>query len=170
MKDFKKLCTNCTHQACCTKSASPLVFTDDLKKLRTTGKSEEQYIQYFEIKGKKFKALKKKGNSNICVFWDEEKEMCSIYDKRPFECRAFPFSLELVNGKCYWTVYPCNPDSDWKWSEEYLENLEKDEQFKEIMENIDYFVLHPEITVGIENESKYTFLREVNHKKLILAK
>ena len=41
---------------------------------------------------------------------------------------------------------------------------------KEIMENIDYFVLHREITVGIENELKYTFLREVNHKKMILAK
>jgi len=162
MNYFKKLCDNCTQQGCCTSSASPLLFQDDLEKLRNTGKSEEEYIQYIEIKGKKFKALKKKRNSNICIFWDEEKEKCSVYDKRPFECRAFPFSLELVDDKCYWTIYSCNPDSDWKWSEDYLQNLEKEIGFKQIMENIEYFNEHPDQTLGLANEFQFTFIREVN--------
>jgi len=162
MNYFKKLCGSCSQQGCCTSSASPLLFPDDLEKLRTTGKSEEEYIQHIEIKGKKFKALKKKGNSNTCIFWDEEKQNCSVYDKKPFECNAFPFSLELVDDKCYWTIYSCNPDNDWKWSEDYLQILEKEIGFKQIMENIDYFNEHPDKTLGLTNESKFIFIREVN--------
>ena len=85
-----------------------------------------------------------------------------MYDKRPFECRAFPFSLELVDDKCYWTIYSCNPNSDWKWSEDYLQNLEKEIGFKQIMENIEYFNEHPDQTLGLANEFQFTFIREVN--------
>ena len=69
-----------------------LLFPNDLEKLLTTGKSEEECIQHIEINGKKFKALKKKRNSNVCIFWDEEKEKCSVYNKRPFEWSFSIFS------------------------------------------------------------------------------
>lgn len=165
MNDFRKLCENCSHQGCCTRSASPLVFSDDLKKLETVNNDENKFTQFFTIKGKKFRGLVKKKNSDICIFWDEDTKQCTVYDKRPFECRAFPFSLEKVNGKYYWTIYSCNQDADWQWTEEYLQNLENDPQFDEIMQNIEYFVLHPETTVSEYKEYDYTIIREVNYKK-----
>ena len=163
MKYFQKLCETCSHQECCTKSASPLLFEDDLKKLKTLGKPEEEYVELIKIDGKNFKALKKKEDSKTCVFWDDEKQMCSVYDKRPFECRAYPFSLEMEDDKCFWTIYSCNPDTDWKWTEDYLKNLERERGFKQIMENIEYFEQHPDNTVGLEGESQFAFIREVRN-------
>lgn len=167
MNTFKKLCGNCKHQGCCTRSVSPMLFSQDLEDLKAIGKATDEFIGELEIKGKKFKTLKKKPNSNTCIFWDEEKKNCSIYNKRPFECRAYPFSLELVNGKCYWMIYSCNPEANWKWSEDYLEILEKDKQYEEIMQNIEYFVRHLETTLHEWIGEQYTIIREVNRKEKI---
>lgn len=91
-----------------------------------------------------------------------------MYDKIPFECRAFPFSLELVDDKCYWIVYSYNLDSDRKWSEDYLQNLKKDIGFKQIMESTEYFNEHPDNTLGLQtsfNLLSYVKLTKIRFQK-----
>ena len=165
MVSFKKLCDSCQHQGCCTNSSVPLVFPHDLNALKSIGKSGNEYLQQVTIKNKKVFALKKKNNSNVCVFWDEDKKMCSIYENRPFDCRAYPFDICLINGKYHWIVYSCNPDSDWHWSENYLQALEKDMELNEIFDNIETFANNTELILPHESEkTPYTVLREVNIK------
>jgi len=162
MTSFKRLCDSCNHQGCCTNSSIPLVFSSDLKALESIGRSGDEYLQDVQIKGKKVKALKKKNNSNVCVFWNEEKRICSIYENRPFDCRAYPFDIRLVDGKYRWIVYSCNPDSDWHWSESYLEALEKDMELNDIFNSIETFANNTELILPKESQkTPYIILREV---------
>jgi Fe-S-cluster containining protein len=141
------------------------VFPHDLNALKSIGKSGEEYLQEVTIKDKKAIAVKKKNNSNVCVFWDENKKMCSIYENRPFDCRAYPFDMRLIDGKYYWIVYSCNPDSGWQWSENYLQGLEKDMELNEIFNNIETFANNTELVLPRESQkTSYTILREVRCK------
>ena len=102
----------------------------------------------------------------MCIFWDEDKKMCSIYENRPFDCRAYPFDIHLINGKYHWIVYSCNSKSDWKWTEEYLEALENDKQFNEVMKKIEIFAGHTKMILPQELEkTPYTVLRKVKYTK-----
>lgn len=166
MSSFEKLCGSCKHQGCCTNSAVPLVFSYDLHDLKAIRKDSNEFLKEINVYGKKIKAIRKKENSNICVFWDENKNLCSIYQNRPFDCRAYPFDIHLINGKYHWIVYSCNPESNWEWSEEYLQTLEQDKQFNEIMEQIEIFAGHTRMILPHESgKTSYTVLREVNYQK-----
>jgi len=159
---FKKLCDSCTHQSCCTDSGVPLVFDYDFKNLEKIGKTDDRYLHIRDVKGNKIRAINKKNNSTECIFWDSEKKNCSIYEHRPFDCRAYPFDILLVNNKYHWIVYSCNPDSDWKWTESYLEMFEKDQSFKEIKKNMKIFSDNTELVLPDEEKKmSYTVLREV---------
>lgn len=161
-QSFNKLCDSCTHQSCCTNSAVPLVFENDFKRLESIGKTDERFLHIRNVKGKKIKAINKKENSTQCVFWDAEKKNCSIYEHRPFDCRAYPFDIILINDKYHWIVYSCNPESDWKWTESYLEMFENDESFKEIKKNMKIFADNTELILPEEEKKmSYTVLREV---------
>ena len=165
MVGFKDLCTSCKHQGCCTNSSVPLVFQHDLKSLKNIGKSGEKYLQEITIKDKKVKTIRKKENSTMCIFWDENERKCSIYENRPFDCRAYPFDIFLINGKYHWIVYSCNPESGWQWTEDHLNMLENNKQFLEIMKNIEIFSNLDEIkNMKKLHELSYTILREVNFK------
>lgn len=162
---FNKLCSNCTHQSCCTNFARPVVFSHDLADLTSIGKDGHKFLQEIKINGKNANIIKKKDDSNECVFWDSNNKRCSIYEKRPFDCRAYPFDIRLIDGKYRWIVYLCNLDSDWTWSEKYLEMLENDKQFSEVIEKIDVFT---DPTINALDKSQripFTILREVNIKK-----
>ena len=162
MISFTKLCGNCQHQGCCTNSSVPLVFPNDLIALESIGKSGKEYLQEVIIKDKKLLAVKKKNNSNLCVFWDESKKMCSVYENRPFDCRAYPFDIYLINGKYHWIVYSCNPDSNWQWSEEYLQALEKDMESNEVFKEMETFANNTELILPHESQkTPFTVLREV---------
>ncbi|HET6518100.1 MAG TPA: YkgJ family cysteine cluster protein [Nitrosopumilaceae archaeon] len=159
---FSKLCDSCTHQNCCTDSSVPLVFESDFKRLEKIGKTDDRYLHIRDVKGKKIKAINKKNNSTQCVFWDDEKKNCSIYEHRPFDCRAYPFDIILIDNKYHWIVYSCNPESNWKWTESYLEMFEKDESFKEIRKNMKIFSDNTELILPNEEKKRpYTILREV---------
>ena len=159
---FSKLCDSCTHQSCCTNSAEPLVFENDFKRLESIGKTDERFLHTRDVKGKKIKAINKKNNSTQCIFWDEEKKNCSIYEQRPFDCRAYPFDVILINGKYHWIVYSCNPESSWQWVESYLEMFENDESFKEIKKNLKIFADNTELVLpDEEKKTPYIVLREV---------
>lgn len=166
MASFEKLCISCKHQGCCTNSAVPLVFSHDFEDLKAIGKHSDEFLKEVNVYGKKVKAIRKKENSNICMFWDEAKKMCSIYKNRPFDCRAYPFDIHLVDGKYHWIVYSCNPQSGWGWSEDYLEMLENDKQFEEVMEQIEIFAGHTRMILPQESDkTPFTILREVRYKK-----
>lgn len=165
-QSIQKLCDGCKHQSCCTGFASPLLFSTDLEKLKSIGKFNDKFLKDLTINGKTVKTIKKKDDSSTCIFWDEENTQCSIYQNRPFDCRMFPFDVYSIEGKFYWVVYSCNPDSDWRWSEEYLRALEAEPQFDEIMENIDVF---GDLTwlKSLKEAQKipFTIIREVRWKK-----
>ena len=166
--NFSKLCNNCTHQSCCTNFARPVVFSHDLVDLSSIEKDRPQFIQEIKINGKKVNIIKKKDSSNECVFWDSNNKRCSIYEKRPFDCRAYPFDIRFINGKYRWIVYLCNLDSDWTWSEKYLEVLENDKQFREVIEKIDVFTDPLINALDKSQRIPFTVLREVNIKNIDL--
>ena len=166
MISFAKLCGSCQHQGCCTNSSVPLVFSHDLNALKSIGKSGTEYLQEVIIKDKKVLAVKKKSNSNVCVFWDESKKMCSVYENRPFDCRAYPFDIRFIDGKYHWIIYSCNPDSDWQWSEDYLQALEKDMELNGVFNDMETFANNTERILPQESQkTPFVTLREVkNHK------
>jgi len=162
MTSFKKLCGSCLSQGCCTDSSVPLVFSTDFDALKSIGKDGKEYVQEVDVKSKKVKALKKKPNSLNCVFWDEIKKQCTIYQHRPFDCRAYPFDILYLDDKFRWIVYSCNPHSNWEWSEKYLEILEKDMEKNKIFDEITTFADNTDLI--LPNEAKktpYVVLREV---------
>jgi Fe-S-cluster containining protein len=164
--NFNKLCNNCTHQSCCTNFARPVVFSHDLEDLASIEKNGSQFIQKIKINDKDANIIRKKEGSNECTFWDSGNKRCSIYEKRPFDCRAYPFDIRFINGKYRWIVYLCNLDSDWTWSEKYLEMLEHDKQFDEVIEKIDVFT---DPTINALEKSQlipFSILREVNMKNI----
>jgi Fe-S-cluster containining protein len=44
-----------------------------------------------------------------CKFYNQEKERCSIYSIRPFDCRLFPLDIIKKNNKYYWCIYTSCP-------------------------------------------------------------
>ncbi len=162
MVDFSRLCSNCKTMGCCTNSAVPLVFSSDLVSLKSINKDNDDFLHDRNVNGTFIKAVNKKPNSNECIFWDGRKG-CSIYKQRPFDCRAYPFDILKINGKFHWIVYSCNPQSDWQWTENYLQMLEHDKAFSEVMEKIEIFAGNTSLILPDESKkTPYTILREVN--------
>jgi Fe-S-cluster containining protein len=132
---------------------------DDLKSIN---KATDEFLHDRNVNGTIIKAINKKANSDICVFWNENK--CSIYQHRPFDCRAYPFDILKINGKYYWIVYSCNPQSDWVWTEDHLQTLEKDKAFSEVMEKIEIFSGNTGLILPVESKkTPYTILRQVKY-------
>lgn len=162
MSDFTALCCSCKSQGCCTNSAVPLVFSSDLAELQSINKASDEFLHDRNVNGTIVKAVNKKKNSHQCVFWDQTNSKCSIYQHRPFDCRAYPFDILKINGKYHWIVYTCNPHSNWSWTEDYLTLLEKDRAFSEVMEKIEIFSGNTCIVLPSESKkTPYTILRQV---------
>ena len=161
---YKNLCETCEHKSCCSDFASPMLFPTDLKNLEKIGKLNNNFLQDLVVDNKLIKIIKKKDNSNTCIFWDEEKKLCSIYESRPYDCRMFPFDIDWVDNEYHWIVYSCNKNSDWAWCDEYLKKLESDPQFDEIMKHKENFRLTSKNYVDPQTESPYAILRKVNWK------
>jgi len=167
--NFATLCNSCSHQNCCTDSQEPILFENDLLKLNSIGKNTEEFLQTLSINGKEVKAIRKKQNSSECIFWSDSLKQCLIYEHRPFDCKAYPFDILKVDGKYHWIVYSCNEKSDWEWSEKYLQMLESDSSFNDILKNIDVFAQNTQRILPIESEkTSYKILREVKKSQSIL--
>ncbi|MGI9566706.1 MAG: YkgJ family cysteine cluster protein [Nitrosopumilus sp.] len=177
---ISELCNSCTHKQCCTGFASPLVFDKDFENLKKIQKS--QYVQIKTINGKFVRTIEKKksqsindnnnNNSNACVFWNEDDSYCSIYEYRPFDCKIFPFDIYKIDGKYMWIMYGCNDNSSninegnihsiWKWTENILQELEQDPQFKDILKNIEMYSDRTEIdSLEESNKMQFIALREI---------
>lgn len=162
---FETLCGRCDHKNCCTDSAVPLVFGKDLEKIKNNNLNYMKYLKTVKISGENVFAIKKKDNLSECVFWDESVGGCTIYDFRPIDCRLYPFDILLMEKSYHWIVYSCNKNSDWAWSENYLQTLEVDEGFDDLMNNIDLFSEHTKMVLPTESEkTPFTVLRKVNWK------
>src|SRR6478736_3358307 len=159
---YKSLCSTCQHNSCCTSFTAPLLFPGDITKLKAINMYDEEHVKEIKIRGKTVKTIKKMNNSE-CVFWNSTDKKCSIYKNRPFDCMIFPFDIFTINGKYFWVVYSCNPNSDWKWSEAQLQMFENSEEFKEIAANIESYHGHIDVDRSIKNDKiEYTIIREVN--------
>ena len=78
----------------------------------------------------------------------------------------YPFDIFKIERKYFWIVYTCNPHSNWKWSESYLQIFENSKEFADILENIDtYSHIDFELQKKID-ATKYFVIREVNFNKL----
>lgn len=166
MADFSQLCDSCKTQGCCTNSGVPLVFDSDFIALKSINKVSSDFLHDRNVNGKTIKAINKKQNSSECIFWDGEKKGCSIYKYRPFDCRAYPFDILEIDKKFYWIVYSCNPQSDWHWTEDYLQMLEHDVAFSEVMQKIEIFSGNTSLVLPEESKkTPYVVLREVKTRK-----
>jgi hypothetical protein len=140
------------------------VFSSDYDDLKSIGKATDEFLHDRNVNGNIIKAINKKKNSNICVFWDEKNKNCSIYNQRPFDCRAYPFDILKIDGKYHWIVYSCNPQSDWKWTESHLQMLEGDKAFSEVMEKIEIFSGNTGLILAEESKkTPYAVLRQVRY-------
>ena len=77
----------------------------------------------------------------------------------------FPFDIVRIDAKYHWIVFTCNPESDWKWCESHLENLESDPGFSDIMHNIDAYSSFLLSKFNKGSTPNFTILREVRWKK-----
>ncbi len=163
----KTLCNTCQTSSCCTSFSSPLLFPTDVNKLKAINKYGDRYVKEIKIRGKMQKSITKKKNSTECIFWDSNNRKCSIYKNRPFDCMIYPFDIFSINGKYYWVVYTCNPNSDWTWSESHLQTFENSEEFKDILDNIETYQgnIDPEM-ISKNDKIAYSIIREVNLSKL----
>ena len=163
---YKKLCTSCQTHSCCTSFSAPLLFPTDVEKLKAINKYDDKYVEEVKIRGKVLKSIKKNKNSE-CVFWNSKNNKCTIYKNRPFDCIIFPFDIFSINGKYFWVVFSCNPNSDWKWSESYLQTIENSEEFRHVLDNIESYHSHIDTDRSTKKEKmEYTIIREVNFNKL----
>ena len=162
--EMKELCESCNKISCCTGFDAPFLFKNDIKKLEKIGKSWDKFFRDVRVADIFVKSLKKKENSTNCIFWDEKTSKCTIYEQRPFDCKMFPFDIMKVKGEYRWIIFSCNPESNWKWTEEYLDKLERDPSFIEIMENIETFHHTLETEFSKEHTLPYTVLRKINQK------
>lgn len=163
---YKNLCGTCQTNDCCTSFASPLLFPTDIKKLKEIDRYNDEYVKTVKINEKSMETIKKKKDSNQCIFWDASNRKCSIYKNRPFDCMIYPFDIFKIDGKYFWIVYTCNPQSNWKWSESYLQIFENSEEFADILENIEtYSHIDSELRKKIDT-TNYCIIREVNFNKL----
>lgn len=161
---FETLCDSCSHQNCCTNSAVPLVFSKDLENLKKINPDYMRHLKIVEIKDKQVYAIKKKPNLTECVFWDATLG-CMIYDSRPMDCRLYPFDILMINDSYYWIVYTCNEDSNWTWSETFLQAFENYDGFDDLMENLELFSEHTTMVLPTESKkTPYKVLRKVNWK------
>jgi hypothetical protein len=140
------------------------LYPSDIDRLKNTGKAEGDFLKNIKINGTTIKTIRKKENSTTCIFWDEENRLCSIYNNRPFDCKMFPFDIVWTNNEYHWIVYSCNPESDWRWTEKYLQKLESEPQFSEMMQNNEALRLTSDSVEPLGNieEPPYAVLRKVN--------
>jgi len=151
---IKTLCSSCSHQACCTGFDSAIVFPEDLVKLTEIKKANNEYLQDVIIAGKMVKQIRK-NQLNQCIFWNGK---CEIYEHRPLDCRLFPFDIDVIDNEFYWIVYSCNKDSDWKWTEEYLQHLERNPT---LHQRLDYLAILNAAPYSEPEKMPFTVLRKV---------
>lgn len=88
-------CTSCGGKCCRGESGYIWIKPSDIEAIsKFLGIKIEDFAIMYVIKvGHRYSLNEKKlgDDDYACVFFDEEKEQCSIYELRPIQCRTFPF-------------------------------------------------------------------------------
>jgi Fe-S-cluster containining protein len=96
-------CENCDGYCCTGESGYTWVSEEEISKIADfLGQDVYDLIsRYLVPMGRRFhiKEVKMEG-SFFCLFFDEKKRQCAIYDVRPAQCRNFPF----------WEYFRDNPE------------------------------------------------------------
>ena len=111
--DFKfnpKACEECGGKCCTGESGYIWVPPIEITKIANFLNIErEQFLKLYTIKvGYKTSLIEKKIDKDnfACIFFDEKKKNCSIYEVRPTQCRTFPFweifkkEKDMVKKEC----------------------------------------------------------------------
>jgi Fe-S-cluster containining protein len=158
---WNNLCNSCTSKSCCKSFAGANLLPTEFKKIKETiGK--DTFVETVMFNKIPTLIIKKKYNSDECTFWDSQKECCSIYENRPFDCKLFPFDIHEIEGQYMWIINSCNPDSNWSWTESILNSFEDDPSFPELINTLGSYS-YPESTKN--NLYDIKILRPVNYSK-----
>ncbi len=137
-KNLREVCLSCKEKCCCRDNLGyPLFLT-----------SKEREINGINT-------------CNPCKFFNK-KGLCDIYDKRPFDCRFFPFDILKINGRFVWIFWKIKcPILDNGNKEEFKKYLQDHEQnlipeFKEYLDDYSQFRLEEFLA-----KYQYEILREV---------
>lgn len=98
----EKACEKCGGKCCTGESGSIFVSKEELKILRQyLGLDEQEFaLKFLKKVGFKmsFKEVKFE-DGYACIFFDQVKRNCKIYEYRPSQCRTFPFWKYYKNHK-----------------------------------------------------------------------
>jgi Fe-S-cluster containining protein len=102
-------CTRCS--ACC-RFESGFVFLTEKDASVLGGalnmgleKFIKTYCRWIPAENGDFRLTLKEKSNYDCIFWAVKPvEGCAVYDKRPLQCRSFPFWLSIVNDKTSWEM------------------------------------------------------------------
>lgn len=142
MKRLKEYCAAC--KAKCCKNEKPYASKEELAELGVAEISQKE--------------------DGYCIFL--KRNRCSVYDKRPFECRIFPFNTEKRNGKIVWVLYSTCPAAKHLDAEKFIDNLEKELSDKFSLEYIkDYVRYDSKDPAGTYSKLKPRILREISWDK-----
>lgn len=125
------ICSKLCKSKCC-RSTPPALTKSDRERIKEKTKLKNWYIS-IEKNQKTAYVVKKKNNSNDCIFLTED-GLCEIYDHRPLDCRFFPLLVKIKkqNKDKYnikWLVWYCplteNKGTDIlkNESKEFLESI-----------------------------------------------
>ena len=101
-KHFRFKCKRCA--ALCCKLGGPALTKKDVKRIKDVGYRREDFLE--PVSGERCSAFlygnTKNREDGSCTFlkFDAQQKCytCSIYDFRPFLCRLYPFSFEMVDS------------------------------------------------------------------------
>ncbi len=99
------ICGSCATSGCCRVDPAFLTEVDIARLKEATGREESSFVRTEVVDGATAKFLRFKGDGSSCVFFDDRLSRCTVYADRPTDCRAFPFDLDLEDGRLYWIKY-----------------------------------------------------------------
>ncbi|MCG3215132.1 MAG: YkgJ family cysteine cluster protein [Candidatus Heimdallarchaeota archaeon] len=94
----------------CCKSTRPALTSRDIERINNFTDLKNWFIK-IGINSDKAYVISKKENSNDCIFLSE-KNLCVIYENRPFDCRLFPLFIQIKEENettfvAKWLVWYC---------------------------------------------------------------
>jgi Fe-S-cluster containining protein len=102
-------CTRCS--ACCRFESGFVFLSEKDASLLSTALNmgftsfAETYCRWTPAENGEFLLTLKEKTNYDCIFWAKEPvEGCMVYDKRPLQCRSFPFWPSIVNAKNNWEM------------------------------------------------------------------
>ena len=140
--DFKEYCIGC---GWCCQGESPYASKEELKKYNAEG-------------------INKKENES-CRFL--KNGLCSIYSKRPFDCRIFPIDLKRIHEKIMWILWENCPAAAHMNIDKFLEYIEKELSKGYSFQHILNHVNHDEKNLPDKySKVKFKVLKEVSWPRI----